>query len=71
MDRIKVVFSNLATVGYDADKKLLEVEFLDGTIYQYSNVPISVYNGLMKAPSHGKYFYMNVQRASFSYRRIR
>jgi len=34
---------------------VLEVEFLNGGIYHYLNVPSVVYDALMAAPSHGTY----------------
>ncbi|MBA7540511.1 hypothetical protein ES705_32810 [subsurface metagenome] len=39
MKRKQVESSNLASVGYDADKKILEIEFNHGGVYQYFNVP--------------------------------
>lgn len=43
------------SVGHDADTNELEVQFRNGWIYRYADVPISVYQALMSAPSHGKY----------------
>jgi hypothetical protein len=34
----------------------LEIEFKSGRIYQYFDVPETVYQELMTAPSHGKFF---------------
>lgn len=56
MKRETVNSSNLRSVGYDRSTQTLEVEFNSGGIYQYSQVPESIYNGLMNAPSHGRYF---------------
>jgi hypothetical protein len=47
--------SDIASVGYDDANQILEVEFRTGPVYQYYNVPKSVYEGLMHAPSHGTY----------------
>ena len=55
MERQSVSSSNIASIGYDANSQTLEVEFKSGRIYQYYNVPLSEYNGLMNASSHGKY----------------
>ncbi len=41
---------------YDAETKILRVEFTNGSIYQYHDVPKSVYEELEKAPSKGQYF---------------
>ena len=56
MDRQSVTSSNISSIGYDASSQTLEVEFKHGGIYQYYDVPQHEYEGLMNAPSHGKYF---------------
>lgn len=71
MNRTPVSSSNLASVGYDAAQRILEIEFLTGSVYQYLNVPQSVYAGLMAAESHGRYFDANVKKAGYSYQQIR
>lgn len=53
--RQAVKSSNLRSVGYDFEKKTLEVEFNNGTVYQYFLVPDNYYTGLMKAQSKGAY----------------
>jgi hypothetical protein len=61
MKRTKVDSSNLASVGYDADNQILEIEFNHGGVYQYFDVPEDVYDDLMNADSHGKYFVANIK----------
>ncbi|MBQ3646536.1 MAG: KTSC domain-containing protein [Synergistaceae bacterium] len=56
LERIPVKSSDLKSVGYDSEKRLLEVEFLNKSIYQYSRVPQTVYNELMNANHKGEYF---------------
>jgi hypothetical protein len=68
MERTSVSSSNLVSVGYDADAAVLEVEFKDGSIYRYLNVPQFEYDALMSAPSHGVYFNANI-RKSYAYER--
>ena len=70
MTRTPVVSSNLASIGYDPDQHVLEVQFLDGGVYQYFAVPTSLYQGLMSAGSHGRYFDQYIKKAGFSYRKI-
>ena len=70
MKRTSVSSSNLASVGYDSNAQILEVEFLHGGVYQYSGVPPSVYAGLMTASSHGSYFDQNVKKAGYNYRKV-
>lgn len=55
MERRAVRSSNINSIGYDPASQLLEVEFRTGLIYQYHNVPLYLYEGLMEAPSHGRY----------------
>jgi hypothetical protein len=56
MNRTQVTSSNIRSVGYDADKRLLEIEFNSGAVYQYDEVPLEVHQGLMAAPSVGSFF---------------
>lgn len=55
MQRQAVSSNNIASIGYDEPTQVLEVEFLNGGIYHYLNVPSVVYDALMAAPSHGTY----------------
>jgi hypothetical protein len=61
MERQQVESSNLASIGYDAENEILEVEFKHGGVYQYFDVPEYVYEELMDADSHGRYFVRNVK----------
>lgn len=70
MNRLKVSSSNLASIGYDSSSNTLQIEFNSGTIYNYSNVPEIIYDELMSASSHGKYFHANI-RTDFRCRKIR
>lgn len=70
MERTYVNSSNIASIGYDASQMILEVEFNYGTVYQYFDVPQSVYEGLMSADSHGRYFDAYVKKAGYRYERI-
>ncbi len=70
MERTYVTSSNIASIGYDADQMILEVEFNYGSVYQYFDVPESVYEGLMAADSHGKYFDAYVKKAGYRYEKL-
>ena len=69
MERVSVRSGNLATVGYDAQSHMLEIEFTNGGTYQYFDVPQSAYDGLMTAPSHGKFFHAYI-RNKYRYTKI-
>ena len=57
--------SNIAAIAYDMEHKWLGVEFSSGSIYNYFDVPKSVYNEMLainkKGESVGKYFITNVK----------
>jgi len=56
MHRIPVRSSVIATVGYDPETAVLEVEFRSGDVYRYFAVPPSVHHALIAADSPGAYF---------------
>lgn len=70
MHRQPVISSNLSSVGYDTKSRTLEVEFLNGSVYQYSNVPSSIFSGLMNAASKGQYFDRMIKKGGYSCRRL-
>lgn len=61
MERTPVSSSNIVAIGFDEESQILEVEFKNGAVYQYSNVPLSEYNALMNADSKGKYLGANIK----------
>lgn len=69
MQRTPVSSSNLASVGYDQANMTLEVEFRDGSLYQYFGVPAAVHQELLGAPSAGQYFSHHV-RNNYQYSRL-
>lgn len=54
--RVPVESTTLATVEYDEAQELLQVEFCSRAVYLYFNVPPTVYQALLSAPSKGGYF---------------
>jgi hypothetical protein len=61
MKRVPVSSSSLRSVGYDDAAAILEVEFVDGGVYEYSNAPAKEYVNLMSASSIGSYFAKHVK----------
>ena len=61
MERTPVTSSNVSSIGYDTDSQILEVEFNNGAVYQYSGVPEYEYDGLMNSDSKGKYLHSNIK----------
>ncbi len=70
MERKRINASNIRGVGYDARNRMLEIEFSNGSIYQYSGVSEEVHRRLVNAPSPGSYFSDNIEE-NFSAKRMR
>jgi uncharacterized protein YqiB (DUF1249 family) len=66
MERQDVESSVIESAGYSM---VLEIEFENGRIYQYYDVPVSVYLELMAAESKGKYFNAHI-RNEYKYQEI-
>lgn len=69
MKRDQLSSTNIASVGYDAPSETLEVEFVNGSVYQYYNVPQSVYDSLIVAPSPGGFLAYHIKNA-FPFSRV-
>lgn len=69
MDRTPVISSDILSIGYDPDSQILEIEFLKGSVYQYSGVPAAEYDGIMAADSKGKYFNAHIKK-TYSYTKL-
>ncbi|MFI2436880.1 KTSC domain-containing protein [Streptomyces sp. NPDC018693] len=70
MQRISVTSTNLVSVGYESNSRALEVQFKNGSVYQYAGVPEAVYSGLMSAASKGRYLDAFVKKAGYPVARI-
>ncbi|MGH9891531.1 MAG: KTSC domain-containing protein [bacterium] len=70
MRRTPVSSSNLASVGYIRERRLLEIEFQNGHLYEYYAVPEAIYRGLLHAASPGEYFTSHI-RDRYRFRQLR
>ncbi len=70
MERKRVNASTIRSVGYDAGKQLLEIEFSGGSIVQYSGVSPEVHRRFMSAPSPGSFFQDQIEE-NFPSKRVR
>jgi len=64
MERESVSSSLVASVGYDPDDEILEVELENGRVYQYMEVPESTYQKFLAADSLGRYFNRYIRELS-------
>ena len=73
MQRIAVESSQIRSIGYepngDQTRGTLEIEFKQGWVYQYRNVPSEVHADLMASDSPGKYFNQNI-RNRYEFERV-
>jgi lysyl-tRNA synthetase class 2 len=51
----------LKSFDYNLETKTLRVEFINGTVYQYHDLPETIYKELKNAPSKGQYFNANIR----------
>jgi hypothetical protein len=63
MEREPVASSAVASAGYDEATETLEVEFLNGGIYQYYNVSPALFEQFKTASSKGQFIYANIRNA--------
>ena len=70
MERKRVSASNIRSVGYDAGRQILEIEFSSGSIIQYTGVSPEVHRRFMSSPSPGS-FYQDQIEENFPSKRIR
>lgn len=67
MIRTPVKSSNIASIGWN--EFVLQVEFNNGSVYEYMDVPYQVFQDLLSADSVGKHFNMFV-KGEFSFTTI-
>jgi len=61
VDRQPVKSSNVKSVGHDPKTNTLAVEFKDGSIYHYHDVPKDVHESLVSARSVGGYIHASIK----------
>ena len=74
MERKPVVSSQIVSVGYDAEKQVLQIEFKTRgdwppSVYEYLDVPAQIHTDLMQAESAGKYFGIAI-RGKFDFKKL-
>lgn len=63
MDRRSVPSSNLSSVGYDKSTETLEVQFHNGSVFHYHDVPAEIHGQLINARSVGSFFSSNIRNS--------
>ena len=62
--------SSVVSVGYDADDQKLELEYVNGGVYQYFGVPDFVHRRLLTSNSPGA-FVNAVVKPNYEFREVR
>jgi KTSC domain-containing protein len=52
----------IAKIGYSKRRHILEIEFVNGAVYRYLDVPVTVYRDLMSSESKARFYDSNVKR---------
>lgn len=53
--------SNISQFGHDEQSEILQVEFTNGGVYQYFDVPRHVYDSMVASDSRGKFLNANIK----------
>jgi hypothetical protein len=61
MDMIAVRSSAMTAVGYDPATRRMRIRFEQGHSYDFCNVPLDIYNGLIAAASKGAYYNQHIR----------
>lgn len=61
--------SKLRAAGYDEASRVMDIEFVNGDIYEYKSVSPELYRQLMASPSPNSFFEDKIEEA-FSGKRI-
>jgi XTP/dITP diphosphohydrolase len=69
VQRIPVESTDIVSIGYDAKTRVLEIEFKEDRIYQYTDVAPDVYERFMHADSYGEFFFAHINK-HYRYKRV-
>src|SRR5881396_3438010 len=51
----------IAKIGYSKRRHILEIEFVNGAVYRYLDVPPAIYRGFMSPGSKAQFYDFNVK----------
>ena len=69
VDLITVNSSSVRGIGYDENRHVLYVRFIDGEIYEYFNVPVDDFIDLLQAKSIGWFVNKHI-KPYYDYRKL-
>jgi hypothetical protein len=60
--RQRVESSAISAIGYSKRRHILDIEFVNGAIYRYLDVPSAVHRDLMSAESKARFYDSKIRR---------
>jgi hypothetical protein len=60
--RQSVQSTAIGKIGYSKRRHILEIEFVNGAVYRYFDIPASVYRELMSAESKARFYDSNIRK---------
>ena len=69
MNRTTVASPGIAQLGYEEGSEILEIKFVIGTIYEFYNVPLKLFDQLMNSSCKELFYETNIL-VRFPYKRI-
>lgn len=69
MHRTAIASPGIEQLGYEEGSEILEIKFVSGTVYEFYNVPLKMYEQLMSSPRKEFYYESNIL-VRFPYKRI-
>lgn len=55
IQRKPVISSSISSIGYDSPSQTLELQFVEGAVYQYFDFPKLLYQKFLTADSKGRF----------------
>lgn len=69
MDRQPVESTNIISAGYDAESQIMEIEFKNGGLYQYFDIPQHLFDEFLAAGSKGAFLSQTI-KGNYRYVRV-
>ena len=69
MNRTTIASPGIEQLGYEEGSEILEIKFVSGTTYEFYNVPLRLFDQLMKSPRKELFYETNIL-VRFPYKRI-
>jgi hypothetical protein len=61
--------SNISRIGYEESNRILRVEFKNGSLYDYFDIPEVVFDSMKNAGSKGQYLAQNI-KGTYRYAKV-